>query len=151
MEEKETNSAAGGCEIGTRFEARLACVPAATACLVAGMHAAGADPEAVLRAELILEELVRNTILHGYRGDSAQPLWIAPDANGFCYADAAPPFNPLADGPSASLTAPNPARPVADQHVGGAGLPLIRQLSSSIVYEWVAGCNRLRVAVAAGP
>lgn len=111
------------------------------------MHAAGAPPEAVLRAELILEELVRNTILHGYRGDSGQPLWIAPDAGGFCYTDAAPAFNPLADGPSG--IAPDPAKPVADQHVGGAGLPLIRQLSSSIAYERVAGCNRLRVAVSA--
>lgn len=149
MDEKETNSAAGGCEIGTRFEARLACVPAALACLAAGMQAGGAAPDAVLRAELIFEELVRNTILHGYRGDSAQPFWIAPSAQGFCYADAAPPFNPLADGVGGSL--PDPVRPLAAQPVGGAGLPLIRQLACHIAYQRVDGRNRLQVAVTAAP
>lgn len=150
MEQKETNSAAGGCEIGTRgpgrrFDARLALVPAAMAYLAAEMRRAGATPEALLRAELILEELLRNSVLHGYGGDSGAPVWIAAARNGFCYQDEAPPFNPQVDGPAG--TAPDPALTIEEQPVGGAGLLLIRQLARSLCYSRQDGRNRLEVAV----
>ncbi|CAN7339873.1 ATP-binding protein [Pseudoduganella sp. LjRoot289] len=150
MEQKETNSAAAGCEIGTRelgmrFEARLSCVPAAMEYLAAEMRRAGATPEALLRAELILEELLRNSVLHGYLGDSASPVWLAPAADGFRYQDEAPPFNPLADGPEG--VAPDPGRSIEEQPVGGAGLLLIRQLARSLRYARQDGRNRLDVTV----
>lgn len=150
MEQKETNSAAGGCEIGTRdpgrrFEARLAFVPAAMDYLAAEMRRAGATPEALLRAELILEELLRNSVLHGYRGDSGKPVWIAPAVDGFSYQDQAPPFNPLTDAPAG--LAPDPALAIEEQPVGGAGLLLIRQLARSLQYARRDGRNRLDVTV----
>lgn len=158
MEQKETNSAASGCEIGTReagsrdpgmrFEARLALVPAAMEYLAAGMREAGATPEALLRAELILEELFRNSVLHGYGGDSASPVWITPAADGFRYLDEAPAFNPLADGPAG--VAPDPSLSIEDQPVGGAGLLLISQLARGLRYGRRDGRNCLEVEVSPG-
>ena len=155
MDQKDTNSAGPGCEIGTRditmgdfgarFEARLAQVPAAMEYLAVEMRKAGATPEALLRAELIMEELFRNSVLHGYGGDSESPVWIAVAADGFRYRDAAPAFNPLADGPSG--VAPDPSLPIEDQPVGGAGLLLIRQLARSLRYSRRDGSNMLEIEV----
>jgi|SRR5471032_589995 len=133
-----------------RFPARLAALPDALVHVADGLRAAGAAPAAVARAELILEELFRNSVLHGYRGDAAQWVWLGVWADaqgaGFCYEDAAPPFNPLCDG--APSAAPDPALGIAAQPVGGVGLLLIRQLGRAIEYAYRDGRNALKVSVA---
>ena len=134
------------------FPARLAALPDALAHVADGLRAAGAAPGAVARAELILEELFRNSVLHGYRGDAAQSVWLGVWSDGqgagFLYEDAAPPFNPLRDGPASA--APNPALSIAEQPVGGVGLLLIRQLGQAIHYEYRDGRNSLMVGIAHG-
>lgn len=132
MEQKGTSTGAGGCKTGTRFEARLALVPVVMELVAAQMRHAGAAPDAVMRAELILEELFRNSVLHGYGGDSGRPVWIFAQAAGFCYEDEAPAFNPLAD--RQAHKEPNPDLAIEDQPVGGAGLMLIRQLAKRAEY-----------------
>jgi anti-sigma regulatory factor (Ser/Thr protein kinase) len=132
MEQKGTNTGAGGCKTGTRFEARLALVPVVVELVAAQMRHAGAAPDAVMRAGLILEELFRNSVLHGYGGDSGRPVWIYAQAAGFCYEDEAPAFNPLAE--RLVRQEPNPDLPAADQPIGGAGLMLIRQLARRAEY-----------------
>lgn len=133
-----------------RFPARLDALPAALAHLADGLRAAGVAPGPMARAELILEELFRNSVLHGYRGDDAQQVWLGAwageDASGFCYEDAAPPFNPLRDGPPSA--APDPALPIAEQPVGGVGLLLIRQLGRALAYQYRDGRNSLTVSIA---
>ncbi|MES2257186.1 MAG: ATP-binding protein [Pseudomonadota bacterium] len=145
MEQKGNNSAEKGCELGTRFDARRSDAPAALAHAGAALRAAGATPATVARVELILEELFLNSVLHGYRGDSASPVWIAVRADGFCYVDEAPPFNPLEDGPAG--VAPDPALTIEDQPVGGAGLLLIRQLARQASYCRQDGRNCLIITV----
>ena len=131
------------------YPARLDALPAALAHVADGLHAAGVAPGPVARAELILEELFRNSVLHGYQGGSAQGVWLGVWSGaglaGFCYEDAAPPFNPLRDGPPSA--APDPALSIAEQPVGGVGLLLIRQLGRSIAYEYRAGRNCLTVSI----
>ena len=55
------------------------------------------------------------------------------------YQDAAPPFDPLTQGPAPL----DPEQPLSEQRVGGIGLLLIRQLGSAITYEYRDGRNRL--------
>lgn len=132
-----------------RFPARLAALPDALVHVADGLRAAGAAPAAVARAELIVEELFRNSVLHGYRGDAAQSVWLgvwSGEGAGFVYEDAAAPFDPLRDGPPSA--APDPALSIAEQPVGGVGLLLIRQLGQAIDYAYRDGRNCLKVSLA---
>src|SRR5476651_604803 len=98
-----------------RFPARLDAIDGAMAFAAMALQQAGLAPGVVARAELILEELLRNSILHGYGGDSAHSVWVGVDGGRLCYEDAAPPFDPLTQGPPP----PDPARSIEEQSVGG--------------------------------
>lgn len=132
MDEKET-----GVAHLLRFPARLEAVPGAMAFAAMALTRAGLAPGVVARAELILEELLRNSILHGYGGDSAHAVWLGVRDRILCYEDAAPPFNPLTEGPP-------PSAP-AELRVGGLGLLLIRQLGGAVAYTYSAGHNRIEI------
>jgi anti-sigma regulatory factor (Ser/Thr protein kinase) len=138
MDEKETANAPP-----LRFPARLDAIPGAMAFAAMALHQAGLAPGVVARAELILEELLRNSILHGYGGDSEHAVWVGVRGQVLCYEDAAPPFNPLTQGPPA----PDPARPLEQQVVGGIGLLLIRQLGSAVAYTYNRGHNRIEITL----
>ncbi|MHA4871495.1 ATP-binding protein [Duganella sp. PWIR1] len=138
MDEKET-----GITHLLRFPARLDAVPGAMAFAAMALNRAGLAPGLVARAELILEELLRNSILHGYGGDSAHDVWVGVRGQVLCYEDAAPPFNPLTEGPPP----PDPGLPPDELQVGGIGLLLIRQLGSALAYTYSAGHNRIEITL----
>lgn len=142
MEQKGINLAADSgknCTTLVQFAARLDAVPGAMAFVTQALQQHGLAPGPVARAELILEELFRNTVLHGYGGDSEQGIWIGVQDGRLYYQDAAPPFNPLCQGPEPL----DPAQPVDQLRVGGVGLLLIRELGSAISYEYSDGRNRI--------
>ena len=150
MSKKGTGFAAGSgadCTGLVQFRARLDDVPEAQAYVATALQLAELTPFAVARAELLLEELFRNVILHGYGGECDRPVWVGVEGGSFCIEDEAPPFNPLTDG--APSAAPDPALPVEQLPVGGVGLLLIRQMGSSASYLYLDGRNRMRIAVAA--
>ncbi|MES2322575.1 MAG: ATP-binding protein [Pseudomonadota bacterium] len=134
------------CNFSTRFDARLDAVPAAQAFLAQALRRNGVAPDLVARAELILEELFRNSVLHGYHGDSAHSVWIGGDGQGpgFWYEDEAAPFNPLEADIGAR--APDGGRAIEDQPVGGVGLLLIRKMARSVTYAWRDGRNHIAVS-----
>lgn len=138
MDKKET-----GIAHLLRFPARLDAVPGAMAFAAMALTKAGLAPGVVARAELILEELLRNSILHGYGGDSAHDVWVGVRGTVLCYEDAAPPFNPLTEGPPP----PDPSLPPDQLQVGGVGLLLIRQLGAAVAYTHSAGHNRIEIAL----
>ena len=127
------------CTTLVQFPARLDAVPGAMAHVAQALQQHGLGPGPVARAELILEELFRNSVLHGYGGDSDQGIWIGVEGVRLFYQDAAPPFNPLAQGPDPL----DVAQPVSQIRVGGVGLLLIRELGSAISYEYSEGRNRI--------
>lgn len=135
-----------------RFAARLDAVPGAMAHVAQALQQAGYPHGAVARAELIVEELFRNSVLHGYADgdggvrDGDHGVWLGVHGGRLHYEDAAPPFDPLTQGPAA----PDPAVPLERQAVGGIGLLLIRQLGSAIAYEYSDGRNRIAITLAAG-
>lgn len=126
-----------------RFPARLDAVPGAMAFAALALQQAGLGPGVVARAELILEELLRNGILHGHGGDSAHSVWVGVEGALLVYEDEAPAFDPLTQGPPP----PDPARPLEDQQVGGVGLLLIRQLGSAVAYRHSGGRNRIEIVL----
>jgi anti-sigma regulatory factor (Ser/Thr protein kinase) len=138
MDKKETDNAPP-----LQFPARLDAIPAAMTFAAMALHQAGLAPGVVARAELILEELLRNSILHGYGGDSAHSVWVGVRGHVLRYEDAAPPFDPLTEGPGA----PDPALPLAQQKVGGIGLLLIRQLGGAVAYTHIGGHNRIEITL----
>lgn len=136
------NLAAGSgdkCTHLARFDARLDAVPAALAYAAEALRQHGLAPGPVARAELVLEELFRNSVLHGYGGDSGHGVWVGVGDGCLYYQDAAPPFDPLTEGPDRI----DPTAPLEAQRVGGIGLLLIRQLGSAIQYDYAEGRNRI--------
>ena len=107
----------------------------------------GAAPELVVRIELALEELLVNTVQHGYRADNGL-VWIAltPNANGIrlIYEDAAPPFNPFAID-AAALDRAHAGNDPERRPTGGLGRLLVARLctASSYTYDSVRQRNVL--------
>lgn len=135
------------CDISTRYDARLDAVPAAMQELATQLRRFGVAEELVERSELILEELFRNAVLHGYGGDCAESVWLGVSAQdgavAFWVEDAAPAFDPL------SAWCAHPGRdllaPAEQLEVGGVGLLLIRRLADDVRYAREGGRNRTTV------
>jgi anti-sigma regulatory factor (Ser/Thr protein kinase) len=93
---------------------------------------------------LCLEEVVSNTIRHGYSNKEGQFVTVrcsAPRPGYFVFTveDDAPPFNPLA-------LAPLPAIGEQDEgQVGGQGIRLLRGFAGTLEYEAKPGGNRLHI------
>lgn len=90
---------------------------------------------------LCLEELVSNTIQHGHGGDSPRPVQVSfsqPSAGGYMLVleNTAAPFNPLTAPPLPPLNASDEIR------LGGQGLRLLREFSSSLTHEALPSGNR---------
>ena len=107
------------------------------------------------RLEVVFEELVANTIRHGFAGNSGQSIHVRvarqPGLVEFTFEDDGIPFNPLEAAPSKPFTSIETAK------VGGLGIPLVAKLSARLRYERLtpeagrAGfspCNRLVVCMA---
>jgi serine/threonine-protein kinase RsbW len=127
-----------------RFPARMDSMTEIRTFVEAACSTAGITDEACLRILLIIEELFTNTVLHGYRGESESPVWIALvlDEAGFTlhYEDAAPSHNPFGDFRPADT-----AVLVAKQPVGGLGLKLIRSFAKDTSYSREGGHNVIRI------
>ncbi len=112
---------------------------------VAGFLAArGAGPRTTARAELLLEELVLNTLRHGGVPEVAVSAWHDGAHCGLDLEDRGAPFDPT--------TAALPRKPenIQEAPIGGLGLPLVRRIAAELAYERTAdGRNRLRLVLPA--
>ena len=85
------------------------------------------------RAVLLVEELFANRVVHGYGGDSDEPVWLTVevDADGcrLTYEDCAPAYNPFAiEEPDLDAAVPE------DRPIGGLGIVFLNELSSARSY-----------------
>lgn len=126
------------------FPARLAALRDAATFAQAFCERHGVERRVAMRLLLIIEELFTNTVHHGYRGESEQPIRVALSMDvgtlALLYEDAAPRYDPLArlaESPDV-LTAPVESRPV-----GGLGVLLVGELAESARYAYEDACNRL--------
>jgi anti-sigma regulatory factor (Ser/Thr protein kinase) len=116
------------------------------------------DDRVINRLEVIFEELVSNTVRHGFAPKSDQSVQVQAAARGeqleLVFEDDGTPFDPL------QAEAPAPFQSLEAARLGGLGIPLAIKLSSSVSYErpspapersapagGFAPTNRLRVTI----
>ena len=134
------------------IEARSPDLAQAQARLAAFLHGAGLPGVLIGRAELLLEELVMNAIVHGGLAEPAMapPLRLQAEAGPgaacrLVLEDSGTPFDPTAAALPDSAAGLQAARP------GGRGLVLLRQMAQGLRYDRLPeGRNRLTVILEAG-
>lgn len=107
----------------------------------------GVPQGAAAQASLMLDELITNTIVHGYglRAGHAVRVDALHDAQGLhlVLTDHAPAFNPLL------LPGPGLDTGMEERSVGGLGVHFVRRLADAIEYARVSDggqpANRLRI------
>ena len=103
--------------------------------LAIALHLAprGYDARVLNRLEVVFEELVSNTIRHGFAAQSDQSIAVTvaeePGAILLIFEDDGAPFDPL------EMPEPEPFTSIETAKVGGLGIPLVRKLSSEVRYE----------------
>jgi serine/threonine-protein kinase RsbW len=131
------------------FAARYASLAASAAFAEAVCTRHALDRSLALKLALVLEELLTNTIEHGFGGECDAPIRISLRLQGtgltLRYEDNAPPFDPLAPQDTASSI----AGPLEERPVGGLGLRLIEGLTRDASYEYADGRNRLSLTLRA--
>jgi anti-sigma regulatory factor (Ser/Thr protein kinase) len=142
------NSQSGATENSTTVTGRFSQLPKLLALLasVSGNPSVASDPEVdrqiLLRASLAVEELFANSIHHGYRGESDNPVWLRVEHHDaflrLTYADAAPAFDPFSDIVPVNL---HPAVSLPERRIGGLGRILMREMASHCEYRHEAGRN----------
>jgi anti-sigma regulatory factor (Ser/Thr protein kinase) len=127
-----------------RFPAKMDSMTEIRTLVEGACATAGIDREGCLRILLVVEELFTNTVLHGYRGESESPVWVAlalgESGLTLHYEDAAPSHNPFGD-----FRPTETAVLVAQQTVGGLGLKLIRSLAKDATYSREGERNVTRI------
>jgi serine/threonine-protein kinase RsbW len=101
------------------------------------------------RIELVLEELVSNTVSHGYGGRADG--WVevhlerAGDEWWMTLSDGAPVFDPTRGREISAAATAALAASVEDQAIGGLGLAMVRQWVDAWEHTPLASGNRLRL------
>jgi serine/threonine-protein kinase RsbW len=90
-------------------------------------------PSAINRFEVIFEELISNTVRHGFTPGADQRIRVVvevgPDSMTLTIEDEGVPFNPLRAPP------PPPFESIETMKIGGLGISLVRSLSTALSYE----------------
>ena len=98
-----------------------------------------------MRANLILEELVLNSLTHG---DTSGPTEIDLELNSqdftlaISLTDDGSPFNPLTDAPEPDVTLP-----LAERPIGGLGVYLVKTMGEELEYRRESNRNHLKLVV----
>jgi anti-sigma regulatory factor (Ser/Thr protein kinase) len=114
--------------------------------LAESLDLAGLPAPVRYRVRLVVEELVANLLMHGRFAGPPAPVRLAlrlrADALLLDLDDAAAPFDPR--------TTPDPGLPdLADDRLGGLGLPLVRKMAEIRAYRRLPeGWNRTELAFA---
>ena len=118
---------------------------AARAAIRAWLSARDVDERAFYGVELVLEELVGNTIRYGYEGANGEigiHVSVDPSTILVSITDDARPFDPTV------CPDPDPPRSIAEARVGGLGIAMVRGVARAMRYRREEGRNRLEVEVA---
>jgi anti-sigma regulatory factor (Ser/Thr protein kinase) len=112
------------------------------------LEAQGVDETAVYAVDLILEELVGNTIRYGYGGDDERTIrvdvTVSPTTVRVATTDDAKPFDPTTHRSAEAASSLDGAP------VGGRGISMVRRVSQSMSYRRDAGKNKLEIDVQRG-
>ena len=91
-------------------------------------------PDLVFQVDLVLEELIVNTVNYGYDDDARHEIEIALTSEADVFTveiiDGGHAFNPLSDAPELDLDAE-----IADRPIGGLGIHLMRAMMDEVHYR----------------
>ena len=131
--------------VPTTLECRLEAIDAARK-MVADLEIRGVmSPHERHVLELIIEELVTNTLKHGGCGPNSTielRITFSGDALGLHYQDHGRPFDPLRDLPPDSRD-----RHIDERQLGGLGWPLIFHYANDVSYSRESSVNRISIRV----
>ncbi len=105
-------------------------------------------PDLVLRSNLILEELILNTLTHGRTtglSDIEITLESGENSVAITLVDDGAAFDPLND----ELPA-NTDLPLQERSIGGLGLHLVRSMAEDLAYRHADGKNHLTLVARSG-
>jgi serine/threonine-protein kinase RsbW len=112
-------------------------------------HQEGLGEDQIFALQICLEEAVTNIIMHGgCKEDPEKQIWVTIAQTApclvACLEDEGLPFDPT--------KVPAPQQPASLEHaqIGGLGVHLIRNLTSDMSYDRVAGRNRLTLTFGSG-
>ena len=129
------------------FPARLSALPEVAAFIAETGMRAGVPPGPCQKLALLVEELFTNTVEHGHRLESDEPvrveLEVEPGRFTMTYEDTAPPHDPFA-----GVQQPDETADVEERPVGGLGVLLVATLARDIEYRRVENKNRIRLVMA---
>ncbi len=100
-------------------------------------------PATLSKAELVLEEIVANHVMHAYKdapGETEVACFLRRDES-FCLqiADWGEPFDPLSQPP------PDTTAPLEERKIGGLGIHLVKNMADHLEYRREGGKNILTV------
>lgn len=125
--------------IPNTLEALTHCMEESTAFL----EGLGAPMEAGFAVNLVLEEMITNTIKYGYRDDAVHEIDIAlvlePGEVSLTITDDGEPFDPF-DQPE-----PDTSLPAEERPIGGLGLHLVKNMMNFCSYSREDGKNIVRI------
>jgi len=124
---------------------RLTVLPVLSAALDDALSAAGVPERVRMEVTLVLEEVLSNTVRHGYPGGARDTIRVSAqrdhDRLHLRFDDGAVEWNPLAH------ELPDIDLPLEERDVGGLGVMLVRELSESAHYERRNGRNQLSLVI----
>jgi serine/threonine-protein kinase RsbW len=104
------------------------------------LRSSGFSDEQTLDLQLAVEEVITNTILHGYAGTPGTIgicCRAGPDEVTVEISDDAPAFNPL------QVPEPDTSANLDDREIGGLGILLIRKVTDDATYRYENAKNIL--------
>jgi len=131
-----------------RFDARIAEFDAMRGFIEASAGPMGKEDQ--MRVILLVEELFANSVTHGYGGDCDKPVWLSMDVTSqacrVVYEDEAPEYDPFAS-PDRALR----DGAIEDRPIGGLGIVLLTEMSSTHSYSRRGARNIIQFELPLGP
>jgi anti-sigma regulatory factor (Ser/Thr protein kinase) len=128
------------------FPARLSALPEVAAFIAEAGARAGVPAGPCQKLTLLVEELFTNTVVHGHRRESDEPVRVAlevgPGRFALTYEDTAPAHDPFA-----GVQPPDETADVEERPVGGLGVLLVATMARDVEYRRADDRNRIRLVM----
>jgi sigma-B regulation protein RsbU (phosphoserine phosphatase) len=124
---------------------RIAVLPVLSAALDGALAEEGVAPSVRADIALVMEEVLSNTVRHGYPDGRRDTIRVEARREGerlhLLFDDGGSAWNPL------EHALPDVDADLAEREIGGLGVLLVRELSESAQYQRIEGRNRLRLVL----
>ena len=125
----------------------LDALPAHIEAMETHLKSQGVNEHDIYRSEIIVEELVTNTIKYGYKDSQTHEISIelilTADSIHLLITDDADPFDPTVPPPQEA----NTLSPLKKREIGGLGLLLVKKFANTFSYKRIGKKNQQTVTL----